>query len=166
MGSGLLTYQVYYWVAKSGSEDSQTLRQLLTGIPFGVACSLRFFGVRKWIAPAVFLDCVTWVVAFRLGLALSPSLNPFFAMAVAGLVGAVGVSASTGLGCRALYTRQALASAALVGAIAGVPFGLALNSSAQENLILAISFPLWQVAVGMWLWVSLEHARGPEARKL
>lgn len=152
VGSGLLTYQVYYWVAKSGADQSQLLWQLLTGIPFGVACSLRFMHPRKWIALAVFLDCLTWVAAFRLGLVFAGNINPFLGMAIAGLVGALGVTASTGLGFRVLYRRRALTGAALVGAIAGAPFGFSLNRSGHESLILAFCFPLWQVAVGLWIW--------------
>jgi hypothetical protein len=155
VGSGLLTYQVYYWVSKTGTDEYELALQLLTGLPFALACTLRFVRPRRWTVLAVFLDCVTWVVAFRLGLALL-KVNPYFGMALAGAVGALGVMASTGLGCRVLWSRRTLAIAALVGAIAGAPFGLILNRSQQENLILAISFPLWQVAVGMWIWMSSE----------
>jgi hypothetical protein len=170
LGSGLLTYQIYYWVAKT-SYDYQLILQLLTGLPFGVVCGLRFVRPRKWLALAVLLDCITWVAAYRFGLALSPSLNPFAGMALAGLVGGLGVMASTGLGCRILYSRQPFAGAALIGGIAGIPFGLVLNRSAQENLILAMAFPLWQVAIGLWIWISSErsdalHLKAAGAQKL
>jgi hypothetical protein len=151
-GSGLITYQVYYWVARSVPDEYQMVAQLLTGLPFGVACSVRFMRPEKWVKLAVLLDSVTWVAAYRLGLPLSGNLNPYVGMAVAGLLGALGVTASTGLGCRSLYSRRALGGAALLGAIAGTPFGLILNRTQHEAIILAISFPLWQVVVGLWIW--------------
>ena len=156
VGSGLLTYQVYYWVSKTSADEYQLALQLLTGLPFGIACSLRFVRPRRWATLAVLLDCMIWVAAFRLGLALL-NINPYFGMALAGALGAIGVTASTGLGCRVLWSRRTLAIVALVGAIAGAPFGLIMNRSRQENLILAISFPLWQVAVGMCIWMSNER---------
>jgi hypothetical protein len=157
IGSGLLTYQIYYWIANP--DRFPLVMQLLTGIPFGLACSVRFIRSRKWIPLAVLLDSATWVAAYRLGLPLAGNLNPYAGMAVAGILGGLGVTASTGLGCRSLYTRRALGGAALVGAIAGLPFGLLLNRSGQEALILAISFPLWQVAVGLWIGMISSNTR-------
>jgi hypothetical protein len=154
VGSGLLTYQIYYWVART-SDQFQLALQLLTGLPFGLACSLRFVRPqKKWMALAVFLDCVTWVAAFRLGIAFAGNLNPYVGMSLAGLVGGLGVTLATGLGCRTLYAGRTLAGAALAGAVAGAPFGLVLDRSIHENLVLAISFPLWQAAVGLWIGVS------------
>jgi hypothetical protein len=147
LGSGLLTFQIYYWVAKSGSEDTQMLRQLLTGLPFGAVCSLRFLRDRKWIVPAMLLDCVAWIVAFRLGLALSGNVNTYVGMAVAGAVGASLVALATG-------QRRAIGGATLTGAFAGMLFGLALTHPQHEILVLAFCFPLWQVAVGLWIWFS------------
>jgi hypothetical protein len=147
-GTGLLTYQLYSWIAKHGRDEFQLALQLLTGIPFGAACSLRFMTERKWAPAGVVLDCIVWVAAYRLGLGLA-GVNPFFSTALAGLIGGIGVTASTGLGLRSIYSRRNLAVAGLVGAIAGLPFGLILDRSAQEDLILAIAFPLWQVAVGI-----------------
>ena len=147
IGSGLLTYQIYYWVAKSGSDDTQMLRQLMTGVPFGAACSVRFLRDRRWILPAILLDCVAWILAFRLGLALSGNLNPYFGMAVAGALGGSLVALATG-------RRGAVAGAALTGAAAGALFGLGLTHPQHEILVLALCFPLWQVAVGLWIWFS------------
>ena len=147
VGSGLLTYQIYYWVAKSGSEDTQMLRQLMTGVPFGVACSLRFLRNRKWILPAILLDCVAWILAFRLGLALSGNVNPYFGMAMAGALGGTLVALATG-------RRTAVAAAALTGAAAGALFGLGLTHPQREILVLALCFPLWQVAVGLSIWFN------------
>jgi hypothetical protein len=152
VGSGLLTYQIYRWISKN-KDDYQFVYQLVTGLPFGMACSFRLMGQRKWIVPTVILDCITWVVAYRLGLALAGSVNPYPGMAIAGMVGGLGVTLATGLGRRTLYSWRTFAGAALVGAIAGLPFGLVLNRSAKEDLILAICFPLWQIAVGMWIAV-------------
>jgi hypothetical protein len=149
VGSGLLTFQIYTWTAKAGTDDTQLWLQLVTGLPFGVACSLRFMRERKWVSLGVALDCVTWVAAFRLALALAGHSSPYFGMAVAGMVGAIGVLAATGLGQRGIYRGVNFAWAGLIGGIAGLPFGLILNRSAQETMILALAFPLWQVAVGL-----------------
>jgi hypothetical protein len=151
IGSGLLTYQIYYWVAKSGSDSTQMLRQLLTGLPFGAACSLRFMQVRKWIVPAIMLDCVAWVLAFRLGLALSGNANPYLGMGMAGVAGAVIVTVAGGFSCRRLYARRVMIGSAVAGALPGALFGLVLTQPGHENLILALCFPLWQVVVGLWI---------------
>lgn len=160
VGTGLLTYQVYYWVARSVPDEFQLAAQLLTGIPFGLACSLRFVRPRRWVPLTVLLGCVTWVAAYRIGLQLAGNPVPFAGMALAGLTGALGVTLSTGVGCRTLYRLPALIGAALAGAITGAPFGMVINHSNQENLILAISFPLWQIAVGSWIL----HATAPYHR--
>ena len=150
-GSGLLTYQVYSWVAKTGTDDLQLWLQLLTGLPFAVACSLRFMRPLQRAGTGILLDAITWVVAFRLGVALAGMMYPPLGLAIAGLVGALGVVAATGIGCSRLYSRRTLTGAALIGALAGSPFGLIVNRSEQENMILAICFPLWQIAVGLWI---------------
>jgi hypothetical protein len=156
LGSGLLTYQAFYWVATSGVEDWQIALQLLTGIPFGAVCSFRFVRPRSWFALTLGLDCAVWVAAYRVGVGLS-GFNPYLGMALAGLLGGLGVTLSTGLGCRILYSRRTVAIAGLVGAVAGAPFGLVFGRSDQENIILAICFPLWQVVVGMWIWMNSER---------
>jgi hypothetical protein len=153
LGSGLLTFQIYSWIAKTGPDEYQLVLQLLTGVPFGAACTLRFVRPGKWALPVLLLDCLTWVAAYRLALSLS-GLNAFAVTALAGAAGAVGVTASTGIGCRVLYSKRTLATAALIGAIAGWPFGLILDRSAQQDMILALAFPLWQVAVGLWIGKS------------
>jgi hypothetical protein len=154
IGTGLLTYQIYYWVAKA-ADQYQVVLQFLPGLPFGVACSLRFVRPGKRIPLAILLDCVTWFIAFRLGLlSAGDNVNPYAVTAAAGMVGALGVTTSTGLGCSSLHSHRTLIGAAALGAITGAPFGLVVNRSPQENLILAISFPLWQVAVGLWIGMN------------
>jgi hypothetical protein len=150
-GSGLMTYQFYYQVAKIASDDLQTWMQLFTGLPFAMACSLRLMTKRTWMPLAVALDCFSWLIAWRLGMALAGRMVPEIALAISGLTGAVGVTLSTGLGARVLYDRKTLLGSAVLGALTGAPFGLIVNRSALENTILAISFPLWQIAVGLWL---------------
>ena len=150
VGSGLLTYQIYYWVAKIGNDDTQLFYQLLTGLPFGIACSLRFMRPSKWAIPAVVLDCVTWVVAYRVTLAASGA-NVFLGAELGGFLGGLGVTAATGLGCRSLYTFRTLGVGALLGGLAALPFSLVLNGSEHEAMILAFAFPLWQVIVGIWI---------------
>lgn len=150
-GSGLLTYQIYYQVAKSEPNGLQLWLQFFTGLPFAVACSLRLMRPWKWTVPGVLLDAATWMLAYRIGVGLVGSIYPPLAMAIAGLVGALGVTASTGLARHPLFSRSTLLGSALIGALFGAPFGLVVNRSDYENTILAICFPLWQIALGVWL---------------
>ncbi len=156
IGSGVLTRSVYAWVAKSADSGSQDFiwSELVVGLPFAVVTGILWIRPAAWIPVAAFLDCVTWLGAYRVALFLAGQLNPYIGMAVGGLVGALGVTAATGLGCRSLYRARCIFGAALAGAVAGVPFGLAVNRSGYENTILFVSFPLWQVVVGVWLYRS------------
>jgi len=147
-GSGLLTFQIYHLASKTGNDALQ----FLPGLPFAAACSFRFMRPRIRALLGLVLSCGVWVVAFRIGTVFSMKMHPIAALAIAGLIGAVGVTAATGIGCRSLFSPPSLAGAALLGAMTGAPFGLIPGNSQQENLILAISFPLWQIAVGLWLW--------------
>jgi len=147
-GSGLLTFQIYHLASKTGNDALQ----FVPGLPFAAACSFRFMRPRVRAFLGLLLSCGMWVVAFRIGTVFSMKMEPVAALAIAGLVGALGVTAATGIGCRSLYSRTSLLGAAILGAITGAPFGLIPGNSQQENLILALSFPLWQVAIGLWLW--------------
>ena len=158
LGTGLLTYQIYSFVGKA-SDTYQFVLQFLPGLPFGIACSLRFMHPRTRIFWAVLLDCIAWDVAFRIGLtAAGDHMIPYVNTLVAGIVGALGVTAATGLACKPCLTRRVLIGSAVAGALGGIPFGLVVGRSPQENLILAMSFPLWQVLVGLWIGMNVQQS--------
>lgn len=147
VATGLLTYLIQSWIADHVGDKWQLFAQLLTGMPFGVALLSR---ARKQPI-TVLLDGVAWVAAYRLAVAVA-GVNSFLGTAVGGAVGALCVTAATGLGCRSLYSLRALTGAAFLGAVFGLPFGLiATLPDQQTTWIIAGSFPLWQVAVGQWI---------------
>jgi hypothetical protein len=142
-GSGLLTFGVYYLIANRIPDQWQTIAQLLTGIPFGLALLVRS---RRPAALVVLLDSIAWVAAYRLALWLAV-VNPYFGTAMGGLLGGLCVSAAT-----RVYSRRLLPGSAFTGAVCGLPFGLIFTlPDAYTTLILAVSFPLWQIAVGLWI---------------
>ena len=151
--SGFVTFKLY----AAGEQASYTpsflanaWSELRIGLPFGIVTAglwARPFGRIPLVA---FLDCVAWVAAYYTAIALWSRIGAYGAMAAAGLVGALLVTVFAGWGCRKLRSGGPIVQAALVGAVAGIPF--AMYASVTPNLdVLAWAFPLWQIAVGGWL---------------
>jgi hypothetical protein len=154
--SGILTYQLYVW-GEQGSHAhnivTDTWYELRTGLPFGILSATLFVRPLKrfpWIA---FLDCFAWFAAYYTAIALWSRIGSYGSMAVAGFVGALAVAFFTGLARRELWTRRSLFQIALVGGAAGMPFAIAPSSTPNLN-VLTWTFPLWQIAVGAWLYAN------------
>src|SRR4051812_22006279 len=101
-GSGLLTFQIYLLASKTGNDALQ----FVPGLPFAAACSFRFMRPRARALLALLISGGVWLPAFRLGPFLPMKIDPIPPLAIAGLVGALGVTAVTGIGCRTLYSRK------------------------------------------------------------
>ena len=139
--AGLATFGIHFAITNLVPDQWQTLAQLVTGLPFALALC-RY--TPKNAVLCVILDCVTWVAAYRLALWLA-GVNAYFGTAAGGALGGLCVTATTGL-----RSLRVLILAALVGALAGAPFGLVgTQPDTYTTLILVICFPIWQIAVGL-----------------
>jgi hypothetical protein len=150
LASGLATFGVYFLTSKA---IDSLLTETVPGLPFAVACSLLWVRPSRRIPLTVVLNCLSWLGALRLALFLS-SVNEYLGMAVAGLLGAASLAAFTGFGHRSFWSARILGGSGVVGAIAALPFALVFANSAYETPILLVSFPIWQMAVGLWLWTA------------
>jgi hypothetical protein len=140
-------------------------------VPFALLCAtLCWRSGRAFLAtPGVI---VSWLVAYMCAMWLSAEINVEFdsfgivdnylPMAVGGLVGGFGL----GL-CGAVFQGKSnwplVYGAAIAGAISALPFGgwlaLARSQSASsvqpaQRVILAISFAIWQGALGVYLYTA------------
>jgi len=160
IASGLLTCTIY--LIKYDVPDHYYLwLQLQTGLPFALACSLLWVRPARWIPAAVLIDCVIWVAALYIGVYLTFKVYSGVNTLLAGLLGGVGLTLATSLGCRSLLNRRTLLGAAFLGAVAGIPFGFSQGRSSRETMIFLVSFPIWQLAIGMWL-----HSRYSDIKNL
>jgi len=171
LGSGYLTYWMYSWTEAHyhiHTFTTDAFYELWIGLPFAI------LSVALWVRPkarislvvasVILLDCVAWALAHWTALYLSWLPNGYVNMAIAGFVGGLGVTLATGLGCARLRSFSCRAGGAVVGAIAAIPFGQLVDASAHKGIVysphdqtvLAVSFPVWQIAVGLWLYSYAE----------
>ena len=151
-------------------------------VSFGVLCSLLFLRSRKAIVPIicsmpVFL--LAHVIAHAAYHALG-SDGAALAMSFGGFVGALLMTGLFGVFRRQFLTWRCLAGAALIGALAAIPFGAWLRLTVAESRkgfsqddpekwlwLLKTSYAFWQAALGTYLYsISVlvpERARLPEA---
>ena len=104
---------------------ARNARDFPAGIPFGLLAAYLFVRSWKlWIIAVVLIDLV-WIASERAAVFSIADHNADYypGMAGAGLLGGLGVAASTGLGCRALLSLRSLAGASG----AGGPVGAALR---------------------------------------
>jgi len=133
----------------------------LLPVPFGVLSAWLFV---KGVGPGVVLvvlDIAVWQMAYRLAVHLGATIDSgrvLFALCLAGLVGAVGVTLATALTARRTPPPGSFAVCALGGALCGLPFAywqIAGTRALLPDWALApLCFAVWQGAVGLCLWRS------------
>jgi hypothetical protein len=129
------------------------------GIPFGLVAA--FWLVRPWkLWPVsiVLIDLV-WIGSVHTAIALMSDKRTYLAMAVAGLIGGLGVAIATGIGCRTLLSIPSLAMAAIAGGLAALPFGWWVQGSEKNAFAGVACFAIWQAAVGTTLWARSSPVR-------
>ena len=121
----------------------------LVGVPFA-AVSVLFFANSPRLAPVLLvLNSAAWVVAY---VSLSLDIRvPLLGMGLAGLLGAVCVAISTGIGRRNLLSLGKIAIIGVVGFAAAMPF--CYLSPDNFQWLMYAGFIVWQVAIGVSLYI-------------
>jgi hypothetical protein len=162
VASGLLTFKLYSWGERSSHPHdffTDAWFELRTGLPFATASTTLWARPLGWIPLIAFLDCLAWLAAYWVAIFLWSRTGTYVSMATAGLVGALGVTLFTGLGCRRLWSSKWLIRAAITGAVAGIPFGMFSNTQSTPNEnVLVWSFPLWQTVLGVGFYLKNKTA--------
>jgi hypothetical protein len=161
--SGWLTYWLYITGERSAHAHdflTDTWFYLRTGLPFAIASTALWVRPAPWMPLIALLDCVAWFAAYWVAIFLWPRAGTFPGMAVAGMVGAVGVTLFTGLACRRLWSSRWLLRAAIAGAVAGLPFALFSSTDSTPNQnVLVWAFPLWQLVLGVGFYLTDRSAK-------
>jgi hypothetical protein len=130
----------------------------LGGVSFGLLAAIVFFRPGwMWLLLIVLMNLV-WIAAWKTAVYLITDLtwNSYVGMAIAGVIGGVGVAASTGIERRNLLAIQPLLVTAVAGGIASVPFGYWEPRSSDSPLIWC--FAIWQCVTGVTLWACSSRA--------
>jgi hypothetical protein len=111
---------------------------------------------KLWIIAVVLIDLV-WIVSERAAVFSIADHNAGYypGMAGAGLLGGLGVGASTGLGCCALLSLRSLAAASGAGGLSALPFRWWVQTNLDEprsGFAGVACFAIWQPVVGTTLW--------------
>jgi hypothetical protein len=148
-GAGVLTPQLM---------DTAPLRTSLGNapavLPFAILAALLCVRPVLLMPVVAILHCAVWSGAFWLAIALDSGI-PHLNMIAAGLVGGLGVAASTAIGCRKLIRVRSFLMAA-VGAIAALPFQVPIFMQGPDASIVW-PFAIWQAAVGTLLYALSER---------
>lgn len=123
-------------------------------LPFSILAVILCVRPALRMPIAAVLICAVWAGAFWLAVALNrwDSHANIFA---AGLLGGVGVAASTAIGCRRLIHPRSMFLLAAVGTLAAAPFQWPLFTENDPGMVGA--FAIWQAAVGTLLYVLSER---------
>ena len=124
----------------------------LGGITFGLLAGFLFVRFKKFWPVIVLQMDLVWMAAWRSAVFLIVDWrwNAYLGMMVAGVIGGLGVAASSGVGRRELLAVRYLAILAAVGAIAALPFGWWEQKNSDSPLLWC--FAIWQSVVGVTLW--------------
>ncbi len=129
------------------------------GVPFGLLAAYLFVRSWKLWAVVVVLVDLVWIASVRTAFALIADNRTYFAMAVAGLVGGLGVALATGLGCRSLLSVRCVCAAGIAGTLAALPFGWWVQGSEKNAFAGVTCFAIWQAVVGTTLWARSSPVR-------
>jgi len=162
--------------AVCGAASSQLLNLgdwgfVLLPVPFGVLAAWLCVGRFRPGAALVILDACAWQTAYRVAGRLgteSGAARKVLAMCLAGLIGGFGVALAAALTKRRAASAANLATAAVAGAICGLPFAAWLISGNEAPLPdwaqMMIAFGIWQGAVGLDLWRNFRVVSGEPPR--
>ena len=124
-------------------------------LPFAILAAILCVRPALRMPAVAILLCLVWTGAFWVAVALDHTI-PHANMCAAGLVGGLGVAASTAIGCRKLIHIRPLLLLAAAGAVAAVPFQLPLFTQGSD-MDMAGAFAIWQAVVGTLLYAMSER---------
>lgn len=123
---------------------------VLMPLPFALLSAALFLRNRKAVL-SVPLNCAAWAAAYAIAIQLAANGGAYFAMAyyraclAAGFVGGLGVVLADSICHPRLLALKHLGAAALIGAVAGLPF-------ASDDWPAACDFAIWQASMGTYLY--------------
>jgi hypothetical protein len=129
-------------------------------LPFAILSVTLWVRSLKFALIIVVLEAVVWQAAFRGAVSLA-GLGNYASVCIGGFIGGAGVAASMGLRYRELFPKTGWA--ALLGAVAALPFGLwlRLDSGPESSQLplLMLCFAVWQIATGLFLHRTCSRGR-------
>jgi hypothetical protein len=158
--SGLLGAAIFLAVTRAESDWVY----FLPALPFGIACAFMCLRSSVLAVAASATYCLFWAAAFYVAAYLvGKDVNQYVAMLLAGLIGGAGVAGLTSIDAPRLRTASSFVSAGAIGAVFALPFAFYAKPPdgfpLSEETVLRVSFAIWQVAVGTYVYAIVAANR-------